>query len=138
MLNNHDQIVEKGLMTTQVKSKEDLPVLDYRGLLVSLKPSRRKSIKKTKVLLEGSLTINNVKPFLEFIPDVFTNYDYVDFYLQNIDSLDLSFIQSLYHLKEVKAQSQKVVTIDAQLSDDLKKIITQSGFDKLIFKIKNV
>ncbi len=125
-------------MAAQIENKGDLPVLDYRGLLVNLKPSRRKTIKKTKVLIEGNLTINTVKQFLEYVPDVFKSYDYVDFYLHNVESLDLSFIQSLYHLKNVKVNSEKEVTVDAQLSDDLKKIITQSGFDKLIFKIKNV
>lgn len=125
-------------MTTQTEKKIELPELDYRGLLVSLKPSRRKTIKKAKVLVEGSLTINTVNQFLEFIKDTFNRFDYVDFYLQNVELLDLSFVQALYHLKEAKAKIEKVVTIDAQLSDDLKKIITQSGFDKLIFKIKNV
>ncbi len=125
-------------MTAQLEKNGDLPVLDYRGILVSLKPSRRKTIKKTKVLIEGNLTINTVKQLLEYTASVFDNYDYVDFFLQNVESLDLSFMQALYHLREHKAKSQKVVTIDAQLSDDLKKIITQSGFDKLIFKIKNV
>ena len=125
-------------MATQTDNKSELPLLDYRGLLVSLKPSRRKTIKKTKVLVEGSLTINAVNQFLDFVEDIFDRFDYVDFYLQNVELLDLSFIQALYHLKKSKATVEKEVTIDAQLSDDLKKIITQSGFDKLIFKIKNV
>ena len=120
-------------MTKQVDIKGDLPVLKYRGILVSLKPSRRKTIKKTKVLIEGNLTINTVKQFLEYVTAIFDDYDYVDFYMENIESLDLSFIQALYHLRELKAKSQKVVPIDAQLSDDLKKIITQSGFDKLVY-----
>lgn len=119
-------------------TKAELPGLDYRGLQVKMKPSLRKTIRKTKVIVEGNLTINTVKSFLDFVPQVFESYDYVDFYLQNVESLDLSFIQTFYRLKEVKKSEEKTVTVDASLPDDLKKIVTQSGFDKLVFKVKNV
>jgi len=58
--------------------------------------------------------------------------------MQNVEAFDLSFVQAFYHLKEFQKKSDKVITVDSQLSDDLKKIITQSGFEKLIFKTKNV
>ena len=117
---------------------EQMPFIDARGLIVRLKPSRRKTIRKTRVEVEGTLTINSASYFVDEIKPVFEDYDYVDFHLNNIQALDLSFIQSLYHLKKLFGMQDKVITIDAQLSDELKKIITQSGFEKLILKTKNV
>ncbi|MEL7145906.1 MAG: hypothetical protein AAFO69_06030 [Bacteroidota bacterium] len=114
------------------------PFIDEKGLVVWVKPSRRKTIRKTRIEVEGTLTINSANFFVQQIKPVFENYDYVDFYLNNIETVDLSFIQSLYHLKTFFAAKDKNVTIDAQLTDDMKKIITQSGFEKLILKTKNV
>ena len=113
-------------------------MIDDKGLLVWLKPSRRKTVRKTRVEVEGTLTINSARYFLQEIRPIFNKYDYVDFYLNQVESIDLSFIQSLYHLKTYYARQEKVVTVDAQLDDDLKKIITQSGFERLILKKKNV
>lgn len=122
----------------QKEKTKQTPLIDEKGLTVWVKPSRRKTIRKTRVDIEGTLTINAANFFLDHIKPVFENYDYVDFYLNKIESVDLSFIQSLYHLKTFFAKQDKVVTVDAQLTDDLKKIITQSGFEKLILKTKNV
>ena len=115
---------------------ESTPFIDAKGLVVRIKPSRRKTIRKTRVEMEGVLTINSAGVFLQQIKPIFSDYDYIDFYLNKIESLDLSFIQSLFHLKTFFGKQDKAVTVDAQLTDDLKKIITQSGFEKLIFKTK--
>ena len=98
-----------------------------------LEPSKRKKIRKTRVFLEGELTINNVEGFIQRIHPIFESYDYVDFYLRKVTSLDLCFVQMLYHMQQSYGKKQKNVTIDSELSSDLKKIIVHAGFEELMF-----
>ncbi len=114
------------------------PLIDFKGLIVILKPSKRKKIKKVRVSIKGALSIHNALHFKENIGEVFNDFDFVDFYLDEIDYLDLPFMQTLYHIKEYYAKVGKVVTIDSKFDDDLKKIIIRSGFENLMIKPKNV
>ena len=114
------------------------PEIEIKDAVIHLKPSRRKKIRKTKVLLEGSLTINNVNQFKEEVTPLFDSYDYVDFQLKNIDRLDLSYIQMLFHLKQFYGNRNKSVTIDSELSGEIKKVVVQSGFEDLMFLPKLV
>ncbi|MEQ9403810.1 MAG: hypothetical protein RIM99_09510 [Cyclobacteriaceae bacterium] len=98
-----------------------------------LEPSKRKKIRKTKVIMEGELTINNVDTFMELINPIFKDYDFVDFFLREVTSLDLSHIQMLYYYQNHHIKKGKTVTIDADLKSDLKKIIVSAGFKELMF-----
>ena len=114
------------------------PEINLKDATIYVQPSRRKKIKKTKVLLEGSLTISNVGQFMKEVTPLFDTFDYVDFQLKNIDRLDLSYIQLLFHLKSFYGQRNKSVTIDSELSGEIKKIVVQSGFEDLMFLPKLV
>ena len=109
---------------------------DLRNASITLEPSRRKKIRKVRVFLEGELTISNSEAFLHRILPIFDQFDFIDFSLHDVTSLDLSFIQMLYHVKKCHAKESKEVTIDSQLPPDLKKIIVCSGFERLMFKPK--
>lgn len=108
-------------------------VIELNGARVSIIPSKRRTIRKTRVVLEGTLTVRIVKRFNEEITPVFSEYDYIDFYLKEVQELDLSLIQLLNHLKVYYADKGKVVTVDAELTSGLKKIVVQSGFENLMF-----
>ena len=107
--------------------------IELRDALISLHPSKRKTIKKIKIVLSGSLGINNLDQSIEGLLPVFDQFDYLDFQLKEITTLDLSYIQLLYHFKSTYADNGKTVTIYSDLSNDLRKIIVHAGFEELMF-----
>ncbi|MFY0686648.1 MAG: hypothetical protein JXQ90_05765 [Cyclobacteriaceae bacterium] len=121
--------VDQPMATQPAKVQEK-----FKDAAISLKPSPRKKVRKTKVFLEGKLTINNVSQFHNAITPVFENYDLVDFYLKDVVELDLSFIQMLFYFKTNFAKAnKKTVTIDSELPSNIKKIIVKAGFVDLMF-----
>lgn len=118
---------------TVLPEESQADLIELKNADIILEPSKRKKIRKIRVFLEGELTINNVEGFMQRIHPIFNNFDYVDFYLRKVTSLDLSFIQMLYHFQKSYGKKKKEVTIDAELSSDLKKIIVHAGFEELMF-----
>lgn len=125
--------IEQELVKAEPRKVETKILIDLKNAEIILEPSKRKKIRKIRVFVEGELTINNVDGFIQRIHLVFDDYDYVDFFLRKVVSLDLCFIQMLYHMKKSYAKKKKEVTIDSKLSSDLKKIIVQAGFEELMF-----
>lgn len=126
----------KNMSVTNVKSAENTMYtssIKLNSATISFKPSLRKTVKKIKVILEGNLSIKNAGMFVKQIEPVFEDFDTIDFYLTQVDSLDLSFIQSLYHLKSYYDQNDKKITIDSELSGEIKKMAINSGFENLLF-----
>lgn len=107
--------------------------LSLRNAKLILEPSKRKKIRKTKVVLEGDLSINNVDAFMSQIEPIFDDYDYVDFYQREVTALDLCHIQMLYYFKNHPTRKGKTVTINSELSTDLKKVVTNAGFKEFMF-----
>ncbi len=108
-------------------------LLTLRNAQLILEPSKRKTIRKTKVYLEGELTINNVDAFTQLIHPIFKDYDYVDFNLRSITTLDLCFIQMLYHFQQSYATRKKTVKVDSDMATEMKKIVINAGFEELMF-----
>ena len=125
---------------SKVKAKEvssapqpkiDVPKL--RNAKLILEPSKRKKIRKIRVILEGDLTINNVDAFKTEIEPVFNDFDFVDFLHRDVTSLDLCHIQLMYQIQQHYETKSKTVTIDADLPTDLKKVVVNAGFKELMF-----
>lgn len=121
-----------------LKELEFASTVELKSARILLRPSKRKTVKKIKVVLEGTLNINNSKSFIEEIEKVLENYDYINFHLDKPDTLDLSFIQSLYYLKTYHANHNKNVAIDSDLTGDVKKMVVNAGFESLLFVPKLV
>jgi anti-anti-sigma regulatory factor len=119
-----DQNTNQTMYTSSIK---------LNSATISFKPSLRKTVKKIKVILEGNLSINNSKAFVKQIQPVFEDFEKIDFHLTQVESIDLSFIQSLYHLKMFHEQDGKEVTIDSEISGELKSMVINSGFEDLLF-----
>ena len=116
------------------KQQPELPsTIELKGATITLQPSKRRTIRKIKVTLSGGLSINVAQEFLSAITPIFDKFDYIDFYLKDIQSLDLSVIQVLYHLNVHYASQEKHVTIDGDLHGDIRKIIVHAGFEELMF-----
>lgn len=121
----------KGEVTETINIKPAPNILRDAKLIIE--PSKRKKIRKTKVIMEGDLNINNVDSFVQQVLPLFDNYDFVDFFLREVSSLDLCYIQMLYHFQVDQGKKGKTVTIDADLSTDFKKVIVNTGLKELMF-----
>lgn len=106
-----------------------------KGATVDIQPSRRKKVKQTRVFLSGNLTVDNCEAFKQAIDPLFNNYEVVDFYLKEVDTLDVTCIQLLYYYQH-KYHEEKKVTVDSELSGDLFSIIQTVGFDNFLKKPK--
>ena len=95
-------------------------------------PSRRKSVRKTKLVFEGSLGILESKAIKDCLLSIFNDYDIVDIQLLNITHLDITALQLFSAF--IDAYSDKKVTIDSELPFDLKIIVERAGYSLLMFK----
>ncbi len=129
----------KTTRTTTVKNKSESTAKKsekkqtLRNAQLILEPSKRRKIRKTKVILEGDLTINNVDAFMSQIEPIFDDYDYVDFFQREVTALDLCHIQMLYYFQNHPNRKGKTVTVNSELSADLKKVVTNAGFKEFMF-----
>ncbi len=116
------------------KQQTNLPsTIELKDATISLQPSKRRTIRKIKVVLEGNLSINIAEEAFEAVKSVFEDYDYVDFYLKDLKGIDLSFIQLLFHLKKYYEPKDKHVTVDSDMKSDMRKIIVHAGFEDFMF-----
>lgn len=107
--------------------------LKLRNAKFIVEPSKRRKIRKTKVIMEGDLNINNVDAFSQQIKPLFQDYDFIDFLMRDTTALDLSHLQMLYYFQNHFIKNGKTVTVDAELSPDYKKIIVNNGFKEFMF-----
>ena len=110
--------------------------IDEQNLKVNFMPSRRKTVKRININIEGELVINNIGLVKERMSDVFENYDHVDFVLSNISQIDLTPVQLFNTLKTIYEPQNKVVTVDSDLSKEDKQLMKKCGLLELITRKK--
>ncbi|MDT8411775.1 MAG: hypothetical protein RQ875_04875 [Vicingaceae bacterium] len=99
---------------------------------VNLTPSKRKKVRKVKVEIEGDLSIVNIYKVKKEIVSVFENFDIVDINLDKIINMDMSCVQLLLAVKMYYSSLDKEITLKINLPEELKNVITNSGFKSLI------
>lgn len=105
------------------------------GLKFIVEPSRRKSVKKAKIFIEGKLEVNNAEFLTEKIKEVITSYNIIDFKLRNIEDLDLSSIQILYYFTNVYNKGKKTIIFHIEdLPIALKTLLVKTKYNKILFK----
>ncbi len=95
-------------------------------------PSRRKTVRKTKLILEGSLSLTEADAIKDCLITTFTDYDIIDIQLQNITQLDIIPIQMIKLF--INYYSDKKVKVDSDLPFDMKIVVERAGFGTLMFK----
>lgn len=100
--------------------------------LIALKPSRRKTVRKTDVILEGNWTIDSVEQVQKELAQVFIDYDIVTISLKSTEDMDLSFVQLLYYTRELYTSQGKTVNIKSELSEDFAAVVSNSGLAPLM------
>lgn len=109
-----------------VGGEEDSPIT------IKLFPSRRKSVRKTKFVMEGTLTLTEAEIIKDCLSTTFNDYDLIDIVLENVKQIDLAPIQLINVFKD--DYPDKTVKVDSDLPFDTKTIIERAGFGKLMFK----
>ena len=113
-------------------------ILDLKKMYtITIQPSKRKKVKKTKVIMEGDLTILEMQSIKDELVPLFDVYDFVDIVLNNVGKLDLSCVQMLYAMKSHYASIGKTVTVDSELPAELKTIINRAGFSDVLCRTLN-
>ncbi len=101
-------------------------------ITAKLIPSRRKTVRKTKLIFEGSLSSLEGKSIKKCLLTTFSNYDIIDIQLKNITHLDITPIQMIQLF--IKFYQDKKVTVDSDLPFDMKIVVERAGFGLLMFK----
>jgi len=152
-----EPIVSKAMAESPVESVQEIvstevpevPVTEEKGLLeileeeqstrytIEIIPSKRKAVKKTKVVFSGELTIGNSSAIHEKVASVFDQYELIDFSLKEVRELDLSIIQMLYAYKRDLEKAGKTVNITADLPREIKHLVQLSGFSPILYPTRN-
>jgi ABC-type transporter Mla MlaB component len=121
---------EKKETVLSVNEKEE-----QKEVTFIVEPSRRKSVKKATVIIEGKLNINTSAFIAQQIKAVLKDYDILDFKLQNIIEIDMTSIQVLYYYKTVFNRLNKQISLQADgLSLEMKKLLMKTKYNKILFK----
>ncbi len=105
---------------------------DNAPITAKLIPSRRKTVRKTKLVFEGSMSLLEGEAIKDCLLATFNDYDIIDIQLTNITQLDLIPIQ-LIHIC-INSFKDKKIKVDADLPFDIKMVVERAGFGKLMFK----
>lgn len=105
---------------------------DSSAITVKLIPSRRKSVRKTKLVFEGSLSLLEAEAIKDCLLSTFNDFDLIDIELSNITHIDIIAIQLIKVF--IDSHPDKTVKVDSDLPFDLKIIVERSGFGSLMFK----
>lgn len=105
---------------------------DGSPLTVKLIPSRRKTVRKTKLIFEGSLSLIEAEAIKKCLLKTFKDYDVIDIQLINITHLDIIPIQLIQVF--IGHYPDKKVKVDSDLPFDMKIIVERAGFGSLMFK----
>ena len=101
--------------------------IESRNLRLSLVPSKRKKVKKINMIIEGEFNVGNADLVLENYEKLREHFDFISISLRNIDDIDLAAVQLLRMLKCFQEFSQKTITIDSELSQEKRNLLSVSG-----------
>lgn len=87
-----------------------------------------KQVRTKRIKLTGELTIQRAAELKETISKSFPKSGKVVLDLQNITSIDLSFLQLLYATQQAVASTGKTFTLSCQSPEVLNRVIEQCGF----------
>jgi anti-anti-sigma regulatory factor len=96
---------------------------------ISFIPLNDMSIKTLEINVVKEASIKFEQEVHQKIIDVFADYDKYIFNLKNIEVIDLSFIQLLLSIQKTVKSSNKKISFNIELPENLLSIIENSGFN---------
>lgn len=122
----------KPVMAANLEEKVLLGGDEGSAITAKLIPSRRKSVRKTKLVFEGSLGLLEAEAIKDCLMTTFNEYDIIDIQLLNITQLDIIPVQMIKTF--VGHYPDKKITVDSDLPFDIKIIVERAGFSSFMFK----
>ena len=133
-------VVEEISEITIVKERmapviETIEVEEERSIRLIVEPSRRKSVKKAKVFIEGKLNIYNSEYLVTGLKEILGGFEMVDFRLRDVQEIDLSAIQIFYYFDRFYTQEGKKITFQMEdISAELRTLLIKTKYGKILFK----
>ena len=88
---------------------------------------------KLTVKFSGNLTINYVEEIVTTIKDKVDFKKSLHINISNPDNIDLTFIQLVISLQKTYLNKKLDFSVSAKIKDDLTLILTNAGFNNIIF-----
>lgn len=87
---------------------------------------------KAIMRFSGQLIINYIENITEIVKEKVNTSKDLDLQIDNPDSVDVTFIQLLISLKKTFEKAGKKVSLTADLKEEIKTLIANSGFDYVL------
>ena len=93
--------------------------------------------KKSKIIFEGELTINNIEETKQIIDKAFNDLENLEIECKNVESIDLTYLQLFYAMYKTAKQENKLISFSFDFSHEHQNLIKIIGFDAIIKEITN-
>lgn len=84
---------------------------------------------KTKIVLEGELSIMYLQDLKDQFFRVLDEYDFVEIEVNKVTSIDISVLQLLCAAHRYACSKDKTLVLNKEISEDFKKAIVAGGFN---------
>lgn len=87
---------------------------------------------KSSIVFSGDLTFDNITAIKDWVDEFFIDWreNRLNICVQNVDSLDLSFLQLLEVIHAKLKQEGKEIAFTWTLDDELRLLLKHTGFEK--------
>jgi hypothetical protein len=133
-------VSKKAIVKKDEIKKKEVKAIEFEehfeeGIKFIIEPSRRKSVSKVKVFIEGKLGVYNAEYLTNKIKEVIVSYNVIDIKLRNIEDLDLSSIQIFHYFTNHYNDGKKIVLFHIEdLSINLKTLLVKTKYNNIMFK----
>jgi anti-anti-sigma factor len=106
-------------------------------VISDMKISKSQEKNSYSISLEGELTLNNVVAIKKELKEALDKCASLELTLQNVTSIDLSWLQLLHSIRKTCKESGKSVTIEMILNPDAELLFARTGFGSLLERSKS-
>ena len=99
---------------------------------VSITPYGKKGEKKARMTISKELTIYTIQEIRDIFLDAVDKYNELDIRITQVENIDLCFIQLIESLKKTAEEYGKKVFLSAELTDETKNLVENTGFDPIL------
>jgi ABC-type transporter Mla MlaB component len=84
------------------------------------------------LVFSGQLTINNIEKITTEIKTILEKPTAINIQVKEVENLDLTFVQLIYSIKNSGKKNNFKVTLSVSLSEELKSLVANAGFDSFL------
>ncbi len=99
---------------------------------ITLVPFVFEGKKNVKFILEGELTIKNAKEIRQSMDAAISEHEGFEVVLENVLSLDVTFLQLLYSMEKTIRSQQKTMDLKMNLTAEIENILKYNGLEHML------